>query len=336
MAKGGKGARLLAAFLLSGALCVYALPPARAAARYLVPVGHTVGIKLFADGVMVVGLGEVDHSGGTSSPGAECGLRVGAVIDRANGTEVASSTQFADLLQCGGTVELDVVRDGETLSLEAEPVLGTDGTWRLGAWIRDSIAGIGTVTYYDPETGAFGALGHAVADSDTGLIVPLDRGAVMGASVKAVKKGTRGEAGELKGSFDLTRDLGTLETNTASGVFGTLQPCGLWAGEALPVAEAGEVRPGRAVIRANVSGDTVEEYTIEILRVLEPDAGQNMLIRVTDPRLIDLTGGIVQGMSGSPVIQNGRIVGAVTHVLINDPTRGYGIFIENMLEAAEQ
>ena len=165
------------------------------AVRTLIPVGHTIGIKLFSEGVVVVGLAEVETGDGLSAPGAVCGLKVGDVIEEANGNAVESSEQFAQMLQCGGTVELAVSRDGTDLTLAAEPVLGPDGTYRLGAWIRDSMAGIGTVTFYDPETGAFGALGHGITDSDTGLLMPLGDGAVMDASVKAVKKGAIGDPG---------------------------------------------------------------------------------------------------------------------------------------------
>ena len=197
--------RQAAAFFLSGLLCAASLlgRPAQAAvleADRLVPVGHTIGIKLFAEGVVVIGLAEVETGSGVLSPGAECGLQVGDVIEAANGKEVESSEQFAALLQCGGRVDLNVSRNGRELTLAAQPVLGTDGTWRLGAWIRDSMAGIGTVTFYDPATGSFGALGHGITDTDTGLLMPLGDGSVMHASVKAVKRGSAGEPGELKGS----------------------------------------------------------------------------------------------------------------------------------------
>ena len=333
--------RRAAAFFLSGLLCLstmlYAQRPARAAAleaERLIPVGHTVGIKLFAEGVVVIGLAEVDTGGAVRTPGADCGLQVGDVIGEANGKEVESSEQFAALLQCGGTVELAVTRGQEELTLSAEPVRGADGTWRLGAWIRDSMAGIGTVTFYDPDTGTFGALGHGITDMDTGLLMPLGDGAVMNSSVRAVKRGAAGEPGELKGSFDLQHDLGELYANTDRGVFGTMDSCELVSGEALPVARADEVHAGAAVILSNVNGDGVEEYAIDIVRVLDANDVQNLLIQVTDPRLVEQTGGIVQGMSGSPILQDGQIVGAVTHVMVNEPTKGYGILIENMLAAA--
>ncbi len=328
------------AFFLSGLMCLTSLAglsgSARAAgleAKCLVPVGHTIGIKLFAEGVVVIGLSEVETASGVAAPGAACGLKVGDVIEEANREPVESSEQFARLLQCGGRVELAVSRDGEDLRLTAEPVLSGDGTYRLGAWIRDSMAGIGTVTFYDPDTGTFGALGHGITDADTGLLMPLGDGAVMDASVKAVKRGAAGEPGELKGSFDLEHDRGELYANTDRGVFGVMEDFD-FTGSAVPVAAPGEVRTGGAVIRANVSGDGVEEYAIEITRVLEQTGVQNLLLRVTDQRLIDQTGGIVQGMSGSPILQDGKLVGAVTHVMVNDPQKGYGILIENMLSAA--
>ena len=328
-----------AAFLLACAMCFSAWFGLCSSAgalerRLLVPVGHTIGIKLFSDGVVVIGLAEVETAQGKIAPGVASGRRVGDVIEEANGTEVESSEQFSGILQCGGTVDLSVIRGEEELILTAQPVPGEDGIYRLGAWIRDSMAGIGTVTYYDPLTGEFGALGHGVTDSDTGLLMPLADGAVMGSTVKAVKKGSEGTPGQLRGEFDLTRDKGTLSANTEQGVFGVMEADAATAGAAIPVATAGEVREGRAVIRANVSGDKVEEYDIEILRVLDTTGARNLLLRVTDEELIAATGGIVQGMSGSPIIQDGKLVGAVTHVLVNDPTRGYGIFIENMLDAA--
>ena len=194
------------------------------------------------------------------------------------------------------------------------------------------MAGIGTVTFYDPETGVFGALGHGIADTDTAQLMPFSNGSVLPSTVKAVKKGEAGSAGELRGDFDTARDLGDLYANTSAGIFGTLEGEISPAGKALPV---GEPRPGPARILANVQGDEVAVYDIEIVKALPGAAdGRDMILSVTDPDLISLTGGIVQGMSGSPILQEGQIVGAVTHVLLNDPTKGYGIAIDHMLEAS--
>jgi stage IV sporulation protein B len=303
------------------------MPVKAAEARMLVPVGHTVGIKLFSRGVVVVKLTE----GGT--PARECGLRTGDVIVKCGGDAVTSTEQFQSLLQKSGgsAADLQIDRDGGQMTLSVEPSQNDQGVYCIGAWVRDSMAGIGTMTYYDPATGAFGALGHGVTDTDTALLMPFSNGSILPSTVKAVKKGEAGSAGELRGDFDLTRDLGPLYANTGSGIFGKLDSAPE-AGTALPT---GTALPGPATVLANVRGDEVREYDIEILKVASGSSGgRDLVLSVTDPALLETTGGIVQGMSGSPILQNGRLVGAVTHVLLNDPTKGYGILIENMLSAA--
>ena len=308
-------------------------PPETETVRELVPVGHTVGIKLFARGVLVVGL----TSG--KCPARSGGLEKGDVIVQCNGTAVTSTEQFQSMLQsAGGTaVELQVNREDSRKTMTVQPQKNDSGDWAIGAWIRDSMAGIGTMTYYDPATNTFGALGHGITDTDTAQLMPFSSGSILPSTVKAVKKGQAGAAGELRGDFDLETCLGQLTANTDQGVFGKLESgdAAEAVGETMPVAMASEVENGPAVIRSNVEGDTVRDYTVELTK-LTPTAGDSrqLLITVTDPDLLSATGGIVQGMSGSPVIQNGKFVGAVTHVLLNDPTRGYGILIENMLEAA--
>ena len=321
--------RCAAALCLAVALCgASRAGAAEEAERMLVPVGHTVGIKLFSRGVLVVKLTE----GGC--PAKSCGLKTGDVILECGGTVVTSTEQFQSLLQAAadGETELEVRRNGGSMTLSVSPEANEQGVYCIGAWVRDSMAGIGTMTYYDPETGEFGALGHGITDVDTALLMPFSNGSILPSTVKAVRRGEAGSAGELRGDFNLTENLGELTANTACGVFGVMESGEYVDGAALPV---GEARIGEAVIRSNVEGDETREYAIEILKVTadSPD-GRDLVLSVTDPELIAKTGGIVQGMSGSPILQNGRIVGAVTHVLINDPTRGYGIFIENMLEAA--
>lgn len=258
----------------------------------LVPVGHTVGIKLFARGVVVVKLSE----GGT--PARAGGLQMGDVIVKCAGSAVTSSEQFKALLQESGgeATDLQVRRDGDSVTLSVEPSQNDQGVYGIGAWIRDSMAGIGTVTYYDPETGVFGALGHGITDVDTAQLMPFANGSILPATVKAVRKGEHGAAGELRGAFDLTGDLGSLSANTNSGIFGKLEADGdaLPLGEALPV---GTAQPGPAVIRTNVRGDAVEEFEIQIEKVLpQASDGRDLVLTVTDQELIALTGGIVQGM----------------------------------------
>ncbi len=304
-----------------------------AGGRSLIPVGHTVGVKLFADGVLVVGLSDGD------TPARECGLREGDVVLSFNGTDIESTEHLQRLLAENGEAQatMSVRRGARTVELPVTPAEGEDGTIRLGAWIRDSMAGIGTMTFYDPQSGVFGALGHGVTDVDTGKLMPLESGSVMDATVKAVKRGESGSPGELRGDFDLTRDSGSLYANTACGLFGTIEgeSNAISTQRPVPVAQKDEVRTGNATILANCAGDEVREYAVEIERIYASAAPtRNLLLRVTDPALLERTGGIVQGMSGSPILQDGRLVGAVTHVLVNDAARGYGIFIENMLDAA--
>ena len=323
-------------FLRFGAACLLALLACSASVamaaevtpRMLVPVGHTVGIKLFSKGVVVVKLSD----GGT--PAKACGLRTGDVIVQCGGSTVTSSEQFQSLLQtCGGAVKLEVRRNGDRMTLSVEPERNGRGVYCIGAWIRDSMAGIGTMTYYDPATSTFGALGHGITDVDTAQLMPFSNGSILPSTVKAVKKGEAGSAGELRGDFDLTGDLGGLYANTSSGVFGTLEAA--YAPAQAQAVMTGQPAAGPAVIRSNVQGDEVREYDIEILKTVPgSNDGRDMVISVTDPALVETTGGIVQGMSGSPILQDGKLVGAVTHVLLNDPTKGYGISIENMLKAA--
>ena len=332
-AAGAVSAAFAATLIFTAAVPASALEPPQEQ-RMLIPVGKAVGVKLFSEGVMVVALSEEE------SAAKKSGVKVGDILLAMNGQEIESIEQLTELVQENGDSAacLTLQRSGRTKELELIPRQDAEGVYRLGAWIRDSMAGIGTVTYVDPESGAFAALGHAVTDVDTGKVMPLAHGAIMPAAVKAVKRGASGAPGELRGDFDLTKDLGTLYKNTPSGIFGTMDHAAAAEtfGEALPIAEKDEIATGAATILANCDGNEVQEYHVEIEKIYAGNQPtRNLLLRVTDERLLSLTGGIVQGMSGSPILQNGRIVGAVTHVLINDPTKGYGIFIENMLEAAE-
>ena len=302
--------------------------------RMVAPLGHTVGIRLFSEGLLVVDLSEKEGQ----TPAEAAGLQTGDLLLAMNRQELKSTEQLQEALQENGArpVSLTVKRGAKTLSMTATPESGADGVYRLGAWVRDSMAGIGTMTYYDPQSGKFGALGHGITDVDTGQLMPVASGSLMPSTVAAVKKGAAGVPGELTGDFRPDVTLGELTCNCSSGVFGTLSCPEAFRGALMPVARRGEVRCGKAVIRANIEGNRVEEFNIKITKLMDHGAdGKDMMIRVTDDRLLSRTGGIVQGMSGSPILQDGKLVGAVTHVLVNSPDKGYGIFIENMLAAAE-
>ncbi|MBP3655428.1 MAG: SpoIVB peptidase [Clostridia bacterium] len=300
------------------------------APRMLIPGGQAVGVALRTQGVMVI---DVPRDG--------IALRPGDVIVAVNGAAVSSAQALGVCIaqQDGSTASLSLMRGEKAMEVDV-PVMQdeADGKRRLGVWVRDSTAGVGTLTYIDPQTGAYGALGHAIVDADTGRLMEAAQGAVMEADVVAVVRGERGKAGELRGSFlKENRQIGTLEKNSRQGIFGTMSAGveGALYPQGLPAADARQVHTGAATILSTVDG-TMQEYTIEITRFLPQNmrGTKDMSLRVTDERLLAVTGGIVQGMSGSPILQDGRIVGAVTHVLVDDPTRGYGIFIENMLEAA--
>jgi len=308
----------------------------RAAAPTVVPVGRAVGIKLFSDGVVVVGTSDVATESGNVNPAKACGLKEGDIITHINATEVDTIEEVSALLQKleGEAMSIRAIRDDKQVQLTATAALcSADGSYKLGAWIRDSMAGIGTVTFYCPDTGAFGALGHGINDVDTALLMPLDSGSILPATVAGVEKGKAGDPGQLQGVFDTDRTLGLLHANTSGGVFGVMADSGWAEGTPVEVAQREEVQPGDATILCNVNGERVEEYGVQIEKVFleREDDCRDYLIKVTDQRLLDATGGIVQGMSGSPILQNGKIVGAVTHVLVDDPTSGYGIYVGRML-----
>lgn len=307
--------------------------------KMVVPMGRAVGIKLFSDGVLVVGLTEVPGEGGAAAPAKACGLRQGDIITHINDTQVDTIEQVRGVLQDleGDQMSIRAMRGDKQVQFTAQAVACSDGSYKLGAWIRDSMAGIGTMTFYDPDSGLFGALGHGINDMDTSLLMPLESGSIMFASVSDVKKGEAGKPGELHGAFQVDRDMGELFANTSSGIFGNLTDESMVSGmESVPLATRREVKVGPATILSNIAGNNVEEFQVEITRVFPAGSHdtRELMVKVTDPRLLAATGGIVQGMSGSPILQNGKLIGAVTHVLINDPAEGYGILAESMLSRA--
>ena len=302
----------------------------------LSPVGRAVAIELETEGVLVAGLATVETGEGCVSPAGEAGLMPGDRILAVNGKHVAGSEDFLGAVHAAlsAPVTLRAERNGRELDVVVTPARGQDGELYLGLWLRESISGIGTVTFHDPASGLYGALGHGVcAGENGGSLLPVKSGAIGPASVAEVVRGQKGVPGELVGVPESGGSLGSVESNTDAGIFG--RASALQGYQTMPVAAAEEVRPGEALILSTVAGATPQTYRVEITRV--DRSGEDLrqiCLQVTDPHLLALTGGIVQGMSGSPIIQNGKLVGAVTHVLVEEPSRGYGILMESMLAAA--
>ncbi|MFD2371881.1 SpoIVB peptidase [Brevibacillus sp. GCM10020057] len=310
----------------------------------LYPGGQSIGVKLQTAGVLVVGHHLVDDGKKKYSPGEQSGVHVGDMIVKMNDLYINDMNDVKKLINEAGKnnhpVQLLVVRGKEKLTLTLHPAKDKrDNEYRMGLYIRDSAAGVGTLTFYDPKSKAFGALGHVISDVDTGQAIVVGDGQIVQASVTSIEKGQSGNPGEKFARFyNESEVLGSITKNTPFGIFGKMkeEPKRSFYDEPLPVALAEQVEEGPAKILTVVNGQKVEEFDIEIANVIKQHfpATKGMIIKVTDKRLLEKTGGIVQGMSGSPIIQKGKIVGAVTHVFVNDPTSGYGCYIEWMLQDA--
>ncbi|MBE6671602.1 MAG: SpoIVB peptidase [Ruminococcaceae bacterium] len=301
----------------------------------LYPGGMPFGVKLYTDGVIVVGISGVETDSGKKTPATDSGLKIGDIIVSINGKAVNTTDEVSSAFeQSGGNkLELTVKRDGKEIPIYISPVFSkADNMYKAGIWIRDSTAGIGTVTFISPKNNSFAGLGHGICDVDTGDIMPLRKGTVVDVTINGINKGVAGNPGELKGTF-IPGKIGSLIGNITCGVYGMLsEKLDTSHSEPLKIGLKDELKTGKAEIYCTVN-DKLDKYSIEIIKIgNKNDEQKNFVIKITDKRLLDTTGGIVQGMSGSPIIQNGKLVGAVTHVLVNDPTKGYGIFIENMLK----
>lgn len=319
---------------ISGALLALSLlfgVPTAAFAQELVVGGQAVGIRVETPGVMVVGLASVETAEGVCSPAAEAGFQAGDLVVQIGAREIHSAADFLDAVAAlqGEAAEVTALRGEETVTLSVQPALSNEEQWMLGMLLRDGVSGIGTLTFCDPDSGAFGALGHAVSDEESGAALPLESGSITDAQIVDVVPGTQGKPGELNGCADTALVLGDVEQNTDKGIYGRLQL--RMAGR---VAETGQIVPGPASILCTVQGHEVEEYAVQVDRVYSEGGSRRAILTVTDPVLCERTGGIVQGMSGSPILQDGKLVGALTHVFVADPRRGYGISIQDMLAEA--
>jgi len=308
----------------------------------LYPGGQPIGVKLSTKGVLVVALSDIKTDKGKEmSPAAVAGIQIGDNIIKINGLTMKNSEQTqSEINSCKGKdLKVVVERKGEEIETVIKPVKSSDDNkYKVGLWIRDSTAGVGTLTFYDEKSGIFAALGHPITDVDTGTILNINSGEIVSSSIIAVKKGLRGSPGELKGIFvNEENTLGQINKNTECGVFGKVSSkLNNKISKPMKVALRNEIKEGPAKILTTIDGGEPKLYNIEIEKLLSQDSPgpKSMVIRVTDQTLLDKTGGIVQGMSGSPIIQDNKIVGAVTHVLINKPDVGYGIYIEWMLKDA--
>ncbi|SER15723.1 stage IV sporulation protein B [Gracilibacillus ureilyticus] len=311
---------------------------------YVVPGGQSIGINLHTEGVLVVGHHIVPTEDGDKSPGEDANIKVGDSIIQINDQSIRKMEEVAPLVKQAGKnnspLEIKLKRGNKTIETSLKPQLDkNDNDYRIGLYIRDSAAGIGTMTFYDPQSKKYGALGHIISDMDTRKPVEIHNGSIVNSTVKEIKKGENGIPGEKRAEFDVNDSkLGNITKNTPFGIFGALDSTpekNKWS-EPLPIALPSQVKEGKAQILTVIEGEEVEAFDVEIVNnvVQEAPATKGMIVKITDKRLLDATGGIVQGMSGSPIIQNGRLIGAVTHVFVNDPTSGYGVHIEWMLNEA--
>ncbi|MCI8633739.1 MAG: SpoIVB peptidase [Lachnospiraceae bacterium] len=301
--------------------------------KRLLAGGHTVGIDLYTDGILVLGTGKIETASGTEGSPARGILYAGDKIRRVNGQEVTTVEQVDEIIAQNGArpITIQLTRDEENLEVSITPKIGKDGKAKIGIWIRDRAQGLGTLTFVDPQSSLFGAVGHGINDVDTGEVLPIHDGLITRAKIRHVVKGEEGLPGEVEGSLTGTI-LGQVTENTESGVYGH------YSGGQGDYAEykiilKDQVKNGEAVILSDIVDGEIHEYTVQIEKASGlPTFNHGMVVTVTDERLLQETGGIIQGMSGCPILQDGKLIGAVTHVFVKDPTKGYGIYIENMLE----
>ena len=294
--------------------------------------GMPFGVKIQAKGLQVIKFAD------DNAPAQAAGIKIGDTITKVNEKEIITIEDFTkEINKCNGNeITITVLRGNKELTFKLKPTYSRDeGKYKTGIWIKDSTSGIGTVTFINPENNEFGGLGHGICDSTTGNVIPLSRGIVLDVTINGVLKGQIGKAGELKGTFN-TKKIGVLSDNSTCGVFGYLTTEFNSPEEKMKLCPKEELKEGEAYIWCTLGNEAPQKYSVQISDIcLNNGNTKNFKVKITDKRLLDRSGGIVQGMSGSPIIQNGRLVGAVTHVLINNPTEGYGIFIENMLSASK-
>ena len=308
----------------------------------VIPGGEAIGLRLYTSGVLVVGMSEIVGTDNKSySPYKDSGIQEGDMIVKIDDKAITcTSDLITKVNECNGnSVEITYVRDGNNYITEIKPTKTEENEYKLGLWVRDAAAGVGTITYYDPESQMFGALGHGILDIDTDQLIDIAKGEVITSKILSIVKGEKGKPGEVQGSIDNGKVIGEVYKNTNFGIYGKLTDVSLIeGGKTLEVMPRDEVKLGKATIICTLDNNKREEHEIEIERLYTSTNrnNKNMIIKVTDKRLLEKTGGIIQGMSGSPILQDGKFVGAVTHVMVNNPEKGYGIFADTMLKQMKE
>lgn len=306
----------------------------------VVPLGNSIGLKLYTKGVMVVGMSEVQGEDKNNyRPYENTGLQEGDMIVEIDDITVTCISELIDTVNKskGDQMEVKYVRDSNTKITNITPIKTSNSEYKLGLWVRDAQGGVGTASFFEPETGMFCALGHGITDVDTGEVVNIANGELVTTNIVSITKGEKGKPGEIKGSIETGEKIGDVFKNTSFGIYGTVSQkskLGISSNDEIEVALRDEIKQGEAEIICELEDGKKENYKIQIQKVYTSNNYDNksMLIKITDERLLEKTGGIVQGMSGSPIIQNGKFVGAVTHVLVNDPIVGYGVFADMMIK----
>lgn len=300
----------------------------------IIPSGECIGVKMKSRGLLTVGVSDFETQDGKSvSPAKDAKIRPGDIITEINGKRIKKTAELTEELDLKeGENSLKIIRGGGEITVSLTPQKAKDGHNRLGIWVRDSIAGIGTMTFVNADDGSFAALGHGISDSDANVLVPLDSATLFKAKILGINKGKKGVPGEIIGAIKEDEAIGTCSQNLAEGIYGKIDT-EISKNSVTQIAPGSEVKKGEAAIICSLDESGPKAYSLEILNINRLGKGgtKSMIIEVTDRRLIEKTGGIVQGMSGSPIIQNGKLIGAVTHVFVNNPLRGYGIFAETML-----
>lgn len=306
----------------------------------VIPMGNLIGAKLYTSGVLVVGMSEIQGKDFQKhKPYADSGIEEGDMIVEMNSKKISNTDELVETVNNsnGEEIQIKYVRNDETITTSIQPVKSEDNEYKLGLWVRDAAAGVGTLTFYEPSTGKFAALGHGILDVDTGDIINIANGELVTSSLIAIQKGEKGAPGEIKGSIDSGVTIGNISKNTNFGVFGLVSNknnLNLNGTKEYEVALRSEIQTGEAEIICELENGKKEQYKIEISKIYTSNNYDNksMMIKITDERLLQKTGGIIQGMSGSPIIQNGKFVGAITNVLVSDPTTGYAIFGDLMVK----